>query len=119
GMARPAKQGLDYFPIDVDFYRSRKVRALIARHGVTAQALFITLLCRIYEEGYYIKWDELELSVVSADINTPEATVSEIIASAIEFGLFDRELFEQGILTSEKIQEQFLLSTNRRKHDIN
>jgi len=117
---RPKKKGLDYFPLEVRFYRSRRVRALSARHGINALTVWSVLLCRIYEEGYYIKFDDLELSVVSADINLPEAELLQIVESAVQLGLFDSECYEQHkVLTSKSIQEQYSLCTNRRKCNTN
>ena len=51
-MARPLKQGIDYFPFDVNFLRNIKVRRIIKAQNGGVHVL-ISLLCNIYEdEGY-------------------------------------------------------------------
>lgn len=58
-MARPLKEGLDYFPLNVDFFSSIKVRRLSKACGSTSQSILICLLCNIYQDkGYYIEWNK-------------------------------------------------------------
>ena len=65
-MARPTKQGLDYFPFDVGFFGDQKIRILKARYGADGIAVYVKLLCDVYKEGYRtksarpsIKWNKL------------------------------------------------------------
>ena len=55
-MSRPIKQGLDYFPMDVDL--DEKFELLEAKHGLLGFAVIIKLFQRIYREGYFLKWNE-------------------------------------------------------------
>lgn len=55
-MARPLKEGLDYFPIDVDMAADEKVEFIEAKYGPAGFATIIHLLSAIYRQGYYIKW---------------------------------------------------------------
>ena len=58
-MARPRKTGLEYFPLDVDFYNDLKVRKLMRNYGGGKAAfVYIAMLCKIYESGYYMVWDD-------------------------------------------------------------
>ena len=50
-MARPTKQGLGYFPFDVNFFKDIKLRKLIKYQGCKATPIYTLLLCNIYENG--------------------------------------------------------------------
>ena len=51
-MARPTKQGLEYFPIDVQF--DDKIELLISELGSDALSILITIWQLIYQnDGYY------------------------------------------------------------------
>ena len=49
-MARISKPGLDYFPLDVNFFQDRKVRRISNRHHAAGIAALTSLLCLIYKE---------------------------------------------------------------------
>ena len=58
-MARPLKDGVDYFPKDTDFYADDKVRLLRAEFGSKGMYLLDYILCDLYgKNGYFIKWDK-------------------------------------------------------------
>ena len=57
-MARPIKDGIDYFPLDVDFFQDDKIRLLKAEFGAKGITILVALLCDIYRtNGYYKVWD--------------------------------------------------------------
>lgn len=116
-MARPRKQGLEYFPFDVDFFENVKVRKIARACGPASTSMLICLLCNIYKDkGYYILWDE-DLSFVVADtIGTTEGAVEEVIKKALQVDFFNKELFDKyKILTSRGIQERFKSAITRRE----
>ena len=45
-MARPKKQGLDYFPIDVDIFEDLEVE--YAKFGADGFTIYMYLLTRVY-----------------------------------------------------------------------
>jgi len=58
-MARPRKEGMDYFSFDVDFFTgSKKIKILKARYGADGIVIYLYLLCEIYKNGYYLKVDD-------------------------------------------------------------
>ena len=58
-MARISKPGLDYFPLDVNFFQDRKVRRISNRHHAAGIAALTSLLCLIYKEkGFYVAWNQ-------------------------------------------------------------
>lgn len=107
-MARPTKKGFDYFSLDVSFHRDIKIRKLLRRKGGEAITVYIILLCFIYENGYYLSWDDDLPFVLSEDTGLEEDRIIDIIQYCIEVGLFNKELFEKDrILTSHSIQERY------------
>lgn len=101
-MARPLKQGLEYFSFDTDFFSDVKIRRISRACGPASTSILICLLCNIYrDKGYYIAWDENLPFVVADTIGTTEGAVEEVIKKAIQVGFFDKELFDKyKILTS-------------------
>ncbi|MCY9140555.1 DUF4373 domain-containing protein [Peribacillus frigoritolerans] len=59
-MARPKKEGLDYFPLDVDMDQDDKIALIEAKHGVIGFGVTLKLLMKIYKEGYFYRWTERE-----------------------------------------------------------
>lgn len=115
-MARPSKIGLDYFPLDVDFFNDEKIGAISGEFGIKGELACIKLLCAIYRNGYFARWNEVlrmklikELPGVSADL------LETIVSRAVRWGLFDKALFDDGgILTSSGIQRRYFEATKRR-----
>lgn len=107
-MARPSKTGLDYFPFDVDFFQDIKVRKLIKYQGCRAIPVYTFLLCRVYQGGYYLEWDEDLPFVISEATGYDEEYVKQVVNSCTDIGLFSADLFQQNsILTSRGIQERY------------
>lgn len=120
-MARPQKKGLDYFPLDVNFYGDIKVRKLMRNNGGGKAAfVYVALLCKIYENGYYMEWDD-DVSFMLSDISGfEEGMVRETVKSCLKFGLFDQKLFEENhILTSPSIQMRYFGAVKRRVAKLN
>jgi hypothetical protein len=108
-MARPKKQGLDYFTNDVNFYQDIKIRKLIRHKGVQAVSVYHILLCQIYASGYYLPWDEDLPFIVSEISGLEEDTIQDIINYCITIGLFDKTVFDtHQVLTSHGIQERYI-----------
>ena len=114
---RPAKQGIDYFPLDVDFFSDIKVRKVMMYCGPDSASVLIQVLCMIYkDEGYYIKWDDDLAFLVADRLKVEEGHVSEVIKHAVKAGFFNIDKFESyGILTSNGIQRRFIAITYKRK----
>lgn len=117
-MSRIKRKGLDYFPMNTDFLQSRLLRRLVKHGGGdSVVAVLLQTLCAIYGgEGYYVMADELfyeDLVDQLHDVRSDD--VRRIIRLAVEYGLFDADMFGRyNILTSVDIQRQYLFSTRRR-----
>lgn len=116
-MARPLKQGLDYYPLDCYFLDDIKIRKILRANGSGSIAVLIDLLSNIYrDEGYYMQWDDDICFLVADKVGTSEASVSEVVKKALQVEFFNQELFKKyKILTSRGIQSRFLEAASRRK----
>lgn len=120
-MGRNKKTGLDYFPFDIDFFSNLRIRKLIKYQGGKAVTVYALLLCSVYKQGYYIRWDEELPFIVSEQTGFEEAYIREVIKSCLAVGLFSKEQFEsEKIITSKGIQERFqtICVLSRRVCDI-
>lgn len=108
-MARTAKQGLGYFPFDIDFFQDLRIRKLIKYQGGKAITVYALLLCLIYKDGYYIRWDEELPFIISEQTGYDEAYIREVITCCLSIGLFAKDLFKSdGVLTSKGIQVRYM-----------
>ena len=65
-MARPIKIGLDYFPLDVDYFNDTKFIELNYYHGLKGESIIIRLLCMIYKEGYFLEYKDKTPLILAA-----------------------------------------------------
>ena len=108
-MARTVKQGLEYFPFDIDFFQDLRIRKLIKYQGGKAVTVYALLLCLIYKSGYYIKWDDELPFIISEQTGYDEAYIQEVINCCLSIGLFSKELFKsEGVMTSRGIQKRYM-----------
>ena len=114
-MARPIKQGLDYFTLDCHF--DDKVELLIAEFGMVGLGILIRLYQKIYsEDGYFCRWNEDVALLFSRNNGVGGNVVSEVISACLRRGLFDCGLYERcGILTSKGIQQRYFEAVTKRK----
>lgn len=118
-MARPIKDGLDYFPLDVDVFSDFKVKILRGRYGSDGVMLYIYLLCEIYKNGYYLRWDSDTLYCIVADLNMSEDKTRQILNFLLERSLFDNKLFQSDkVLTAASIQRRYQEACRNRRRDI-
>lgn len=114
-LARPRKDGLDYFPLDADFFEDEKIRILKARYGADGIILYIYLLCRIYKHGYYMKVNEDFEYLISDDLKMSPDKVKQVLTFLLSRSLFDNTLFQSdAVLTSAGIQRRFQLAVKER-----
>lgn len=107
-MARPKKQGLDYFPFDVDFFSNKKIKILKSRYHTDGVIIYIYLLCEIYKNGYYIIWDEDYKFIVADDLNLSDGLIEQVIAFLVKRSLLTSILLgSDTALTSPGIQSRF------------
>ncbi len=108
-MARPVKEGLTYFPFDVDFFSDKKIRILKSRYGADGITLYMYLLCEIYKSnGYYLETDDDFYYIISDDLNMSYEKIRQIMNFLLERSLFNDTLFKSDkVLTSIGIQKRY------------
>lgn len=120
-MGRNKKDGLSYFPFDVDFFQDLKIRKLIKYQGSNAIAIYAFILCNIYKDGYYIRWDNDLPFIISEQTGYEESYIVEVINCCLDIGLFSKNLFDsERVITSFGIQDRYRKINDlcRRKSDI-
>ena len=115
-MARSIIKGLEYIPLDLDFWQDRKLLKLRRQCGLEGPMIYLVILCAIYKEGYYVKWDEDFDFDIAELLHAEEQHVSEVIDVCLNVDLFSRPMFEaHRILTSYGIQRRYNMVTERSK----
>ena len=120
-MGRNKKEGLSYFPFDVDFFQDIKIRKLIRYQGSNAIAIYALILCNIYKDGYYIRWDNELPFIISEQTGYDESYIVEVINCCLDIALFSKDLFDsERVITSFGIQDRYRKINDlcRRKSDI-
>jgi len=119
-MARPIKEGLDYF--ELDCHMDEKIRLIQAEFGLKGFAVVVLLFMEIYGgKGYYMSWNEDTLLLFALQncgaAGGDKNLIEEIVAACIRRDIFSKELFEKyQILTSSGIQKRYLNAVARREN---
>ena len=115
-MARPIKEGMDYFPMDV--MTDINIEIIEAKYGIEAFGIIVKLLQLIYGgKGYYCQWSEDVALIFARKNGVLVDKIYEIINTALEKGVFDSDMYNKyGILTSADIQSRYFMA--KRKSNI-
>ena len=115
-MARPEKQGLDYFPLDIDIDSDDKVYLIQAKHGIAGFGILIKLFMKIYRNGYYLRFTEREEIIFAAQNNIDINVCRNVVNECINESIFDKDIYNKyQILTSRGIQKRYFEVSERRK----
>jgi hypothetical protein len=116
-MGRSVKKGIDYFSHDVNMLSDRKMKLLKAKHGLLGYAIYLRLLELLYDEnGYYLHIDD-EFNILFIDEhNISNDVYINVLNDCIKYNLFNENLYKTyNVLTSKRIQLNYLAATERRK----
>lgn len=109
-MARPRKDGMDYFPHDTDAVNDEKIEAMRAMHGNDGYAFYFILLERIYR-AENAELDVSKQSVrlaLAAKIGITSDRFDSILETSLDIELFDRQIYEgYQVLTSDGIKKRY------------
>lgn len=108
-MARSTKDGLNYFPMDVDIFTDRKIRMAMSRFGGDAIAFYLYILCETYrDKGYYLKADEDFQDIAAADLGVSVEKIGLMLGYFLNKSLLDGTLFKDvKVLSSHSIQKRY------------
>lgn len=115
-MARPRKDGLDYFPLDVNFLSDLKIKKIIRAYGAQSVAVVMSVLTTIYRDnGYFATYDDDLIFIIADELKLEDSYVKGVIEKLIEVDFLNKEQKEKNnILTSIGIQERYLKVCERR-----
>ena len=106
-MARRARQGLDYFPLETSW--ELNMRLLKAEYKAEGIGIIIFLRQMIYREGYSLPWDAETKQLFCLENDVEVTKLDKIIESCFKRGIFDRVMFDKyAVLTSQEIQRQWI-----------
>ena len=113
-MARPLKDGVDYFSLDCQM--DDEIKYIEAEFGLDGFAMIIKLWQKIYgDKGYYCAFTRTVRLMFAQSIRKGINFVDEVITRCTEYGIFDRQLYKKyGVLTSAGIQKRYAKMTERR-----
>lgn len=116
-MARQCKEGLDYFPLNIDMdEEDERVYMMEAKFGEKSFTVLIKLLMTIYRNGYYYPWTEREQIFFSRKKNIDMNYCIQIVDFLLHSGFLCKHLFDKyGLLTSRGIQKRYFSACVRRK----
>lgn len=116
-MARPNKEGLDYFPLDIDIFEDEKIEAIAGEFGIKGELAVIKLLCAVYKKGYFIVWNDLTKATLLKRLpGVSKDLLDQIVARLVAWEFFNEDLFNSAkVLTSENIQAVYFEAIKRRK----
>ncbi len=114
-MARPTKQGIDFFSLDVN--DDDKLDLFIAESGAEGFGILVILWRMIYRgEGYYIHHDDDLILMLRRKTLSASDTIVSAVENAVKRGIFDEKMLRQfGILTSRGIQKRFFPAASKKK----
>lgn len=115
-MARPRKDGLNYFPLDVNFLSDLKIKKIIRAYGAQAVAVVMSVLTTIYRDnGYFATYDDDLIFIIADELKLEDSYVKNVIEKLIEVDFLSKDQKEKNnILTSIGIQERYLKVCERR-----
>lgn len=115
-MAYKRGKGLKFFPMETDFLQDRQLRRVLHACGPLGPLLYIYILCCIYSEGYFLRWDTELLEDAAIDLRCEPAELMRVLDCLIARELFDRRLFESRRLLSSRAVQQRYMDSCRAMH---
>lgn len=121
-MARPLKEGMDYFPHDTDAVNDEKIEALRSLYGNDGYAFYFIMLERIYRsKNFEIDVSDAEtkeeiFQILSRKILVSKERLEQIFQTALKWNCFDQKWYdEKGIISSKGIKRRAGLVTEKRE----
>lgn len=116
-MARPEKQWLDYFSMDVE--KDNKLKFLKAKFWTLGFWMYVELLQFIYKEWYFINRDDDTMLLFMSETGLKEEEIELMLEFMLLKWLFNKVLYDKyKILTSNWIQKRYSEGTKKRKNTV-
>ena len=118
-MARPLKEGLDYFPFDVDFFSDKKIKRVKFEYGASGIVVYQYIICEIYRNGYYVECDGDFILDISEYFNYSENKTKQIINYLIDRSLLQCILVNSvKVLTAKSVQRRYQVAKKGCHRDV-
>ena len=108
-MARPTKDGMDYFPHDTDAANDEKIEALRALHGNDGYAFYFIVLERIYRSAG-AEFDVSKPAVLAAliaKVGVNKDQFYSMLETAFDIECLDRKAYQDSkVLTSNGVKKR-------------
>jgi len=116
-MARPRKEGCDYFPQDTEF--STAVETLISAHGNDALALWMRFKMQAFADGSgrVDLSNQFALKRFCEVLRTKEGKVKAMVRTGIELGVFEAEAWDAMIIASAEVTRDLSFVQSERARD--
>ena len=113
-MARRSKQGFDYFPLSCD--NTTEFKLVSVKIGRLKANIHFSLMQQIFKiKGYYLDYSEDIRDIIAADEGYLPEDIELFVKTAVDKGLYDRELFEKySVITSKEIQDAYFDMSEKR-----
>ena len=116
-MARPIKEGLDYFELDCQL--DDKIKLIQAEFGLKGFAVVVKLYQKIYgTHGYYCEWNEDVLLLFMSEnglSGDSKNLIEDIVSACVRRNIFSEELYAAyQILSSSGIQKRYVNAISKR-----
>ena len=118
-MARPQKDGLDYFPHDVYASSDEKIEPLILLYGAKGYAFYFLHLEYIYrnQDLQFDVSDAETKEVICQKLKITADEYSQILNTALKKKCFDKKVFDEtGTLTSNGIKKRASIVVKKREN---
>ena len=103
-----SKFGLDKVISSTDRFNDIRIKRLKRAFGCNGICVYDFLICEIHKaQGFYIELSDDLIFIASDYFCVEEDDIKNIIDFCVSVKLFDADMYKQGILTSESIQQDF------------
>lgn len=104
-----AREKFIFFTIDLNILGDSKIRRLKRKGNRDKFLVYLSVIKAAYgESGYYVPYNQDLVLDIADDWELEEEYVDNTIRDCVEIGLFSKEMFDKGILTSKGLQERYL-----------
>jgi DnaD/phage-associated family protein len=116
-MARPKKEGMDYFPHDTDAVNDEKIESLRLLYGNDGYAFYFILLERIYRtKGFELDVSDAEtIQILAKKVSVSEEKFLKMLETSLKRECFNREAYEERkVITSDGIKKRASVVVEKR-----
>ena len=120
-MARPKKEKLEYFSLDVDIFSNVRIKALMGNYGNDGFTAYIRVLCDIYRsKGYYLEYSDDYISIFSKDLGFTKEKTMQIINYLCSRSLLTQRILtgSDKVVTAKSVQERYQNIMKSLKRDV-